>query len=103
MTLADLRLPNADTGAVGGSDDGLRADRPRRRAFSAEYKLAILDEYDRADGPGANAALLRREVLYSLHIEWRRARNAGALVGLTPLTGTPSRSSEEAEIERLRR
>jgi transposase len=104
MALADLKLPDAETGGVGGNDDGPRAERPRRRAFSAEYKLTILDEYDRADGPGAKGALLRREGLYSSHIvEWRRARDAGALAGLTPRTRTPSRSPQEVEIERLRR
>jgi transposase-like protein len=104
MALADLRRPDADTGAVGGSDNGPRAERPRRRAFSPEYKLAILDEYDRADGPGAKGALLRREGLYSSHIvEWRRARDAGALAGLTARTRAAFRSPQQAELERLRR
>ena len=35
--------------------------------------------------PGAKGALLRREGLYSSHIvEWRRARDVGALAGLAP-------------------
>lgn len=40
-------------------------DRPRRRVFSAEYKLAMVEEYDRLTEPGAKGALLRREGLYS--------------------------------------
>ena len=82
---------------------GPRADRPRRRAFTAEYKAAILAEYDALAEPGARGALLRREGLYSSHLtEWRRARDAGALAELTPTPRTVKRSPEQAEIERLR-
>jgi hypothetical protein len=42
-------------------------ERPRRRRFPAAYKAAILDELDRASAPGAKAAILRREGLYSSH------------------------------------
>jgi transposase-like protein len=88
----------ADDGSVGP-----RADRPRRRAFTAEYKAAILAEYDGLAEPGARGALLRREGLYSSHLtEWRRARDAGALAGLTPAQRAAKRSPEQAEIERLR-
>lgn len=59
---------------------GPRADQPRRRAFTAEYKLAMVAEYDRA-APGQRGALPRRERLYHSHIiEWRKARDAGMLV-----------------------
>ncbi|MGH8829536.1 MAG: IS3 family transposase [Polaromonas sp.] len=80
------------------------AARPRRRQFSAEYKLGILDEYDRTTDPGAKGALLRREGLYSSHIvEWRRARDVGALKALAPKAKPRRRSPEQVEIERLRR
>jgi len=36
-------------------------DRPQRRRFTADYKLAILAEYDRLSADGAKGALLRRE------------------------------------------
>ncbi|MER5621233.1 hypothetical protein ABT061_09340 [Streptosporangium sp. NPDC002544] len=39
---------------------GPRADRPKRRHFSAEYKLRIVAEYDAAQ-PGEKGAILRRE------------------------------------------
>src|SRR3954451_16550789 len=95
MTLAD-----------GPVDDGAvtpRADRPRRRTFAAEYKLKILAEYDLAE-PGDKGALLRREGLYSSHlVEWRRARDAGALNGWQRQPGTASRSAEQVENDRLRR
>ncbi len=58
-------------------------DKPRRRTYTAEYKLAIVEEYDACAGDGDKGALLRREGLYSSHIvEWRRARDAGSKSGL---------------------
>ena len=75
----------AHDGAV--ADDDPRADRPRRRTYSPDYKLAVLAEYDRCSGEGDKGALLRREGLYSSHItEWRRAREAGTLLP----TGSPA-------------
>jgi transposase-like protein len=56
----------------------------KRRRFTAEYKRKILQEADSCER-GELGALLRREGLYSSHlIEWRRARDAGELAGLTP-------------------
>ena len=56
----------------------------KRRRFAAEYKRKILQEVDACER-GEIGALLRREGLYSSHlIEWRRARDAGELAGLTP-------------------
>jgi transposase-like protein len=92
--------------ADGPVDDGAvspRADRPRRRTFSAEYKLKIVAEYDAAEA-GEKGALLRREGLYSSHVvEWRRARDAGALDGLTAKPRAASQSSEQVKNDRLRR
>ena len=95
MTMADRLV---DDGAVSP-----RAERPKRRTFTAEYKLRILAEYDAAE-PGEKGALLRREGLYSSHlVEWRRARDAGALGGLAAKPRTGSRRPEQAENQRLRR
>ena len=59
------------------------AARPKRRQFTAEYKLRIVREADACSRPGEIGALLRREGLYSsLLTEWRRARDTGALVAL---------------------
>ena len=53
----------------------------KRRTFTAKYRLAILAEYDSAP-EGTKGALLRREGLCSSRIvEWRKARDAGALAG----------------------
>ena len=51
---------------------------------------------------GAKGALLRREGLYSSHlIEWRRARDAGALAGLADKPRPPARSAAQREADRL--
>jgi transposase len=98
MTVADLGVGVTDDGSMGP-----RSNQPKRRTFSAEYKLAMVAEYDAAIEPGAKGALLRREGLYSSHIiEWRRARDAGALSGLGPAPRKPVRSDADREAERLR-
>ena len=87
----------------GGVADGDPAARPRRRIFTAEYKRALLAEYDAAPD-GEKGSILRREGLYSSHVtEWRRARDAGALDGLEPRTRQPGRHPAEVELEKLRR
>lgn len=61
------------------------ADRPRRRTFTAEDKLRILAETDRAAATGGIGAILRREGLYSSALtDWRRQRDAGAFGALVP-------------------
>jgi transposase len=66
-------------------------DRPTRRRFTADYKLAILAEYERLTADGAKGALLRREGLHTSQIvEWRRARAAGrfgAVIGSEVASG----------------
>ena len=78
----------------------------KRRAFTAEYKLAILAEADAAAHTGGIGALLRREGLYSSHlVTWRRERQAGMLKGLTPHKRGPKskRNPQDEEIQKLRR
>jgi transposase len=101
MTTASL-LARAHDGVVDELDP---AARPRRRSFTAEYKERILAEYDELpSGSTERGALLRREGLYTSHIaEWRKARDAGAREGLTPKQKKAKRSSEQVELERLRR
>jgi transposase len=95
--MADLDGGVRDDGPVGP-----RSDRPKRRSFTAEYKLAILAEYDALSEPGAKGALLRREGLYSSHlIEWRRARDAGALAGLADKPRPSTRSQARRDADRL--
>jgi transposase len=90
--------------APAGVPDPELVERPKRRRFSAEYKLRIVREADACTRPGETAALLRREGLYSsLLTEWRRARDAGALEALERPRGRKPSDPLEAENAELRR
>jgi transposase-like protein len=84
----------------------------RRRKFTAQYKLRILQEADRCRKPGEIGALLRREGLYASHlVTWRAARRRGELTSRRePRRGRradPDRTLKariaqlEREVERL--
>ena len=89
--------------AVGVVPDPELVGRPRRRRFSAEYKLRIVREVDACTRSGEVGALLRREGLYSsLLTEWRRARDSGALVALATKQRGPSREQLELGVVRRR-
>jgi transposase-like protein len=80
--------------------------KPKRRTFSTEYKIRILEEADAATTPGGVGALLRREGLYSSHLtSWRRERATGIIQGLKPRKrGRKSERDPLAEEnEKLRR
>ena len=95
MTLKESSVP-----ALGGeerSDEAPRAGRarptpdpevvakPKRRQFTAQYRLRILEEAERCAQPGEVGRLLRREGLYSSHLTaWRKARRKGSLRELAP-------------------
>lgn len=93
-----MTMTLADTTRI---DDGVvtpRAERPKRRTFTAEYKARIVAEYDAADH-GERGVILRREGLYSSHItEWRKAAQAGAVTALGP----KAKDRRDREIEQLR-
>jgi transposase len=75
-----LEMSSAGRAAPAGMPDPELVERPRRRRFSAEYKLGILREGDGCQRPGEVGALLRREGLYTSHLTyWRKQRDAGAL------------------------
>jgi transposase len=79
------------------------SERATRRVFSPQYKLRILEEYERRDRNG-RGALLRREGLYTSSIsEWRRQREEGALQALSASPGRPPTDPREHELARLRR
>src|SRR5690349_41141 len=86
------------------SGDGPRADRPRRRTFTAAYKLRMVEEYDAAEH-GEKGALLRREGLYESSIQlWRRQRDAGELTASGKSRPAPKeKTPEQAELEQLRK
>lgn len=93
--------PRADAGTMNGRHpDPEVPDKPRRRKFSAAYKMRILAEADAAP-EGAVGALLRREGLYYSHlIDWRNQRAKGTLGTAKP--GRPSKDPKDVELEALR-
>ena len=107
MTVLDRALAAGDAGHVTGE----RQERPdpevpqeaRRRTFTAQYKQEVLAAYEGAPD-GEKGAILRREGLYSSHvIEWRRARDAGALAGPPRRRGRPAADPRDAQIARLQK
>jgi transposase-like protein len=85
------------------SPDPELVERPRRRQFSAEYKLRVVREADACSKPGDVGALLRREGLYSSHLStWRAQRDNGALTALSRPRGRRAADSRDAQIVKLR-
>ena len=107
MTSSDMQDTPAGRRAAGA--DGPRSSQPKRRTFTAAYKLAMIEKYDAATEPGAKGALLRGEGLYDSHISyWRKARDSGALKSsplprAVPAVAHKGRPGMEAENERLRK
>ena len=78
-------------------------ERPRRRRFTGEYKLRILQERDACTEPEQVGALLRREGLYSSHLTaWRQHRDHGALTALGRKRGRRPGHPLESEVAALR-
>ena len=76
----------------------------KRRRFTAEYKLRVLEEVEQCQEAGAIGALLRREGLYSSHLtSWRRQRAADQLQGLRPKKRGRKPDPQAAELARLQR
>ena len=90
---AEATAPNGNrrpTVAAPASASPELTARPHRRIFTAQDKLRILADTDRAADTGGIAAILRREGLYSSALtDWRRQRAAGALGALTPVKRGP--------------
>jgi transposase len=78
--------------------------RAKRRHFSPEYKKRILEEADACTQRGQIGSLLRREGLYTSHLDkWRRQREQGTLAGLAPKKRGRKSKPEAVELARLRR
>lgn len=77
--------------------------RPKRRRFTAEYKLRVLREVD-ACRPGEIGTLLRREGLYSSHLVlWRRQREEAAEVQLRGRKRGPKPKAPDPRLKQLER
>ena len=91
-------------GAAAGVPDPAVDAKPQRRRFTAEYKVRILREVDRAKAPGAVGAILRREGWYSSHLSvWRRDRDRAAKVGLAAGKRGPKAKVVDPKIKQLER
>lgn len=83
-------------------------ERAKRRRFSAEYKERIVREAAACSEPGAIGALLRREGLYSSHLDaWRKQLRRHGTQGLAATkrgpTPKPKPSLREVQLEREKR
>lgn len=112
--LAEARSAEDDSRDAKSSPNSEVVAKPTRRQFTAAYRLRIVEEADRCKAPGEIGQLLRREGLYASHLtNWRKARHAGSLAGLSskkrgakskeknPLTSTVREL--EAKVTRLER
>ena len=103
MSLKETRGNNGRAPSVGAPDPEL-VERPRRRRFTAEYKLGILRDADACARPGEVGELLRREGLYSSHLTtWRKQRDEGALVAFSRRRGRKPPDPKDVENATLRR
>jgi len=88
---------------TGGPDPAVEA-KPQRRRFTAEYKLRLLREVERAKAPGEIGAILRREGLYSSHlVAWRRERDRIAKAGLAARKRGPTAKTVDPRVTQLER
>ena len=87
------------------ASDNETLEKPGRRRFTAAFKQMILEKTDQAE-PGEIGAILRKHGLYSSILsDWRKARERGTAVALTPKKRGPKSSSDpkQEELDRLHR
>ena len=76
--------------------------RPKRRQFTAEYKLRIVREAETCRKEGQVGALLRREGLYSSHLTtWRRQAGDGSLGALAARKRGPKAKAVDPSAKRV--
>jgi transposase len=114
-SVAAARFAERAVGERGGSGRGARGvsgspadpelvERPKRRRFTARYKLEVLEKADACTRPGEVGELLRREGLYTSHLTyWRKQRKDGALKELGRPRGRKPADRRDREIAELRR
>jgi transposase-like protein len=81
-------------------------ERPVRRRFTAEYKERIVREAEGCTQSGQIGALLRREGLYSSHLDkWRRKLAQGGRAALVEAKRgrKPKRTPVDVENQELRK
>lgn len=77
--------------------------RAKRRQFSAQDKLRILNEADSCSESGQIGALVRREGIYWSYLtDWRRELENGQLQGLQARKRGRPRDEQSREVRELR-
>jgi transposase len=90
--------------APAGVPDPELVAQAKRRAFTAKYKLEILEKAEACTRPGEIGELLRREGLYTSHLTaWRKQRKNGALKELGKPRGRKPVDRRDQEIAQLKR
>jgi len=98
---ATMTAPPAPVHAAGVPDPEV-PERAKRRRFTAEEKLRILTEVDKAPA-GQTASICRREQIYSSQLAtWRQQRKDGSIAGLAKKRG-PKADPLVAENAKLRK
>jgi len=93
--------------AAGNAPSGARPDpeviaMAKRRQFSGSDKRRILEDADRCTQPGEIGALLRKEGIYSSHLNtWRRQRTAAEQAALEPKQRGRRADPAQAETRRV--
>ena len=78
--------------------------RPRRRTYTAAYKLKVLDEVAVVTDRGGVAVILRREGLYASHLAaWRKELRKGGVAALAKKRGRKPAEPHNDELVRLQR
>jgi len=93
----------APTAAPKGSvPDPEVSAKARRRRFTTEYKLRIVREAEACREAGQIGALLRREGLYSSHLQkWRTQCRAGVIAAMTGKKRGPKVTRDATDVRRL--
>ncbi len=80
------------------------SERPKRRRFTAEYKLKIVREAEACTGAGDIASLLRREGLYSSQLsKWRQQRDEMAHAGMASTKRGRKGKKKDPRVKELER
>jgi transposase len=96
-------LPTRPTLEAVSRPDSEVLERPKRRRFTAEYRMSIVRQADACTHKGEVGALLRREGLYSSYLtQWRQQRDRGVLDNdkKRGRKSTPATASENAALQR---
>lgn len=95
---------DSPAGAPAGVPDPAVEAKATRRRFTAEYKLRILREVERAKESGEIGAILRGEGLYSsLLTQWRRDRDRVAKTDLAARKRGPKAKAKDPRVKQLER